>query len=721
MASAIIRARWIILVVWLAAAAASVLYLPPIERAGGAALGALVPERADAIEAELRSKTEFAFPLLSRTVLVQRDPGGLNADQQLAALRRASRLTQGLEPGFDHVRAALPVLNTIGASPFARERSTAVLTYLFIDAELGARARRNIAERLRDQTEAPPSQFVGVTGLAPAQDEQSKRVADRLPLIELATVLLVLLAVGVRLRAVGAPLLTLGAVAVAYLISSRSVAFVGQEAGFPVPQEVEPVMVVLVFGIVTDYSIFFLGRFRSLLQEGGGGRAAARQTSVELTPIIFTAGITIVAATASLLVAELDFLRVFGPGLAFSVLVSLLVALTFIPAGIAAFGAALFWPRRLKPLPAAEAHRDLGVAGFVSRRPWLTIAGCSGVLAAACAGLLFIEFSNPIIRGLPKGAEARQAYVQAARGFAPGALSPTVLLVTAPDVADRRAELVALQRRLAQQRGVALVLGPAEQVAPGVRLGATFTEDGQTARMFVVLGSDPLGARAIRRVQRLQDRMPVLLARSGLPEAEVAFAGDTALSAETIEKTKVDLLRVAPIALLAMFLISALFLRALVAPLYLLVASIAAFAAALGLAALFFQGILGEQGITYFVPFAAAVLLVSLGCDYNIFLIGRIWQEARRLPLREAVPVAARGASRSITLAGLILAGSFALLALIPVRAFYELAFVMTAGLLIDTFLVRTLLVPALVTVIGERSGWPGRGLRPPDPIPRDT
>ena len=714
-ASAVQKARWFVFAGWLAAAAAALLWFPPIERAGGGALGALVPERAEAVEAELRSKREFAFPLLSRTLLVQRDPGGLSALQQLSAVRRAGRLARGEVPGFRHVRGALPLTNALGAAPFSRERSTAIVTYLFIDPALGMEARRNLARRLNALTVSRPGQFVGTTGLAPARAEQSRLVADRLPLIELATVLLVALAVGLRFRALGAPLLTLVAVATAYLISSRTVAWVGQQAGFAVPQEVEPVMVVLVFGVVTDYAIFFLSRFRSCLADGRPPRESARRATTELAPIIFTAGITIVAATATLLLAELDFLRVFGPGLAFSVLVSLLVALTFIPAGLGIFRSSLFWPRRPQSPPDHEEpvpRAPRGMATFGARRPWLTIAVCGALLIVASVGLLRIEFNNPIIRGLPADSEPRQAYRQAAAGFAPGVLSPTVLVLSDEGITQRRAQLAALQRRLRAQPGVAAVVGPAQQPVAGLRLGATFAKNGDAVRYFMVASTDPLGARAINRLRRLQERLPAMLRAVGLAGVDAAFAGDTALSAETIDKTADDLRRVAPAALLVMFLITAVFLRALIAPLYLLLASVAAFAAALGLAGFFFQDVLDHGGITYFVPFASAVLLVSLGCDYNVFLVGRIWQEAGRRPLRQAVPIAASAASRSITLAGLILASSFALLVLIPVRAFAELAFVMTVGLLLDTFLVRTLLVPALVTVVGERSGWPGRSVR---------
>ena len=170
--------------------------------------------------------------------------------------------------------------------------------------------------------------------------------------------------------------------------------------------------------------------------------------------------------------------------------------------------------------------------------------------------------------------------------------------------------------------------------------------------------------------------------------------------------------------------ILAVYLRALVAPVYLVLLAALAPLAALGLAVVFFQGVLGEPELTYFVPLASGVLLIALGSDYNIFLVGRIWSEAGQMPLREAIVAAGSGASHAISAAGLVLAASFAALALVPLAAFHQLAFVLSTGLLIDAFLVRSVLTPAVIALVGERSSWPGNRLaapartRVPEPAP---
>jgi RND superfamily putative drug exporter len=287
-----------------------------------------------------------------------------------------------------------------------------------------------------------------------------------------------------------------------------------------------------------------------------------------------------------------------------------------------------------------------------------------------------------------------------------------VVVVQGPGIARERRALARLERRLERLPGTAQVLGPSDQPL-AQPLGATLAENGDAARLAIVFDSDPLGGLAVNQLRRLEAAMPRLLRDSGLASARASFAGDTALVAETAADTLDDLTRVAPAALLVIHQILVAFLRALVAPLYLLASSTLAVLASLGITTYFFQDILGQVDVTYYVPFAAAVLLLALGSDYNVFLVGRVWQEARDRPLREALEVAGARSAKPIAVAGVVLALSFAALALVPVRPFRELAFTMAVGLLLDAFLVRTLLVPALIRLVGERSGWPGRALAP--------
>ena len=239
------------------------------------------------------------------------------------------------------------------------------------------------------------------------------------------------------------------------------------------------------------------------------------------------------------------------------------------------------------------------------------------------------------------------------------------------------------------------------------RLGVSVSKTGNAARFLVIFDSAPLDASAISHLKNLQEKLPSLLASAGLTGAQPAVSGDTALAQEVVSRTTGDLLRIAVAALLVNFVLLAFFLRALLAPLLLLSCSVLALLGALGLTTLVFEHFAHHDGVTFYVPFAAAVLLVSLGSDYNIFAVGHVWKLAKEMPLAEAIRRSVPQSTRAITSAGLVLAASFGLLAIVPLAPFRELAFAMAVGILLDVFLVRSVLVPALLTVVGTASGWP--------------
>ena len=426
------------------------------------------------------------------------------------------------------------------------------------------------------------------------------------------------------------------------------------------------------------------------------------------------------------MIAESPLFRAFGPGLAITVLIGLVVSTTMVPALMAILGRWTFWPAAG---PAAAPVDPQHPAGPGSARPgrkpvptrFLRIVGFRPVAAAVCVVVLglLVAASLPLgglraavspVAVLPAGNPVHDAAEAAAAGFTPGIIAPTTLVVAEPGIAAERAKLAELERLLEEQPGVAGVLGPSTQPLP-LELGLFLAPDGGAARYLLTLDSDPLGAEAIDTLRELRQRMPALLANADLPDAEVSYAGDTALGLVLIDNAATDLVRVAVAVVLVNLLLLVVFLRALVAPLYLLATTMLAVGASLGLTTWFFQDVLGRDGLIFYVPIAAAVLLISLGSDYNIFSVGYIWEEARRRPLPEALAVAVPRSTRAITAAGVTLATSFALVALIPVAPFEELAFAVAVGVLIDAFVVRSLLVPSLVSLVGRASGWPGRRL----------
>ncbi len=709
----IVTLRYPIIVAWIAAAVLMTLHLPSIGEGGGGELGGIVPEHSQAVRAEKESLSQFEFPLSSRTMIIERDPAGLTPKEQETIIRRDVQLSKRHAPPFQDLLGALPVPNTLPVLPFATEQGTAVLSYLLTPPSLGATKTTILAEQLASHRRAQgPAPQVEATGTIPAEIEQGNLISHNLIWLDIATVLLVLVIVGLHFRAVLPPLVALGAVAIGLLVATRLVGWVTEQTGVGVSSDVRPVMTVLLFGVLTDYSIFFMARFRAMLEEQEMDRVeAARRASGELLPVVATAGLVIALATGSLYFAQLGFLHGLGPALAITVLVAMLVAATFVPAALAILGRAMLWPRRAARR-AVPAEHTPGIGGravrLAVRHPILVATACCAFLLVAATGLLRIHTSNPQMTNLPADSSVNRGYVEASDAFVPGIVAPTTVVVEGSGVAHERSSLAKLERLLSQQPGVAGVIGPADNPLEKP-LGLVLAKSGNAARYMVVFKTDPLGARAISAVQTIRRRMPELLSAAGMSGTQALVGGDSALSADTANATHSDLLRVTPIALAVIFLMLALLLRALVAPVYLLAASVLGLLAALGLTTYFFEGVLGHSGISIFVPLTIAVLLLSMGCDYNVFLVGRIWHEARVRPLREAIEVAGGRSTRAITVAGVVLAGSFGAAALIPLDSFRELAFGMAVGLLIDALIIRALLVPALISIVGPASGWPGK------------
>jgi putative drug exporter of the RND superfamily len=771
----VVSLRWLIIGGWAAAVAAAIVFLPPLNPSSSATLSQLIPPGSPAARAESDVARLFGFPLDAAVAVVQRDPHGMPKATQYRAVRQAITVDQelagtssqaagadqaaaaaalakaglpaaaqaltgpvspGPPGGIPGLAGAFPLPNTSGLLHGTGEQSTTVITFLAFRPSTSFAAQVAGAQAyVHSYLSQPGDDVVGVTGPVPAEYAQGLIIQRDLFWVELLTVAAIAVIVGLRFRTVGAPLAALTCAGTAYVLAVRIVAWIAQRMGAVLPPDLDPVLVVLLLGVTTDYSVFFLDGMRRYHTEGVPRVKAARLATAEVTPIVVAAGLIVAAATGSLAVARTQLLQAFGPGLALTVLTALVVSMTLAPALMAVLGGALFGPRwaRTKPTPpqsqpaGARGPRAGGLrvrtARFAAERPMallIALACIAGLLAAAW-GVRDLRLGSPLIRELPASSEIVRASTAASAGFAPGILSPTEILVTGPGVASQTVALARLQRELAAQRGVAELAGPASLSGAPASLNPMLARSGDAARFVVVEQTDPLDATAIARVHALQADLPALGRSAGLTAVRFEVAGQTALTGDSINGIFADLWPVALAIVLASLLLLALFLRSLLAPVYLLAASVLAVFASLGLTMLICQHFLGSASLVYFVPFAAGVLLVALGSDYNVFVVGRIWEEAKVRPVRDAVAVAAPQASRAITTAGVALAASFAALAVIPLEQFRQLAIAMALGVVLDAIAVRSLLVPALVALFGRLGMWPAgtrlarpRGQSPP-------
>ena len=785
----VVSLRYLVVGGWAAAVVLAIMFLPPLSATSSGGLSNLIPPGSAAARAEADVAHLFGFPIDAAVAIVQRDPHGMPAvvrdralrqaiavDRRLsgqsggqlgtaaAALARAGHpdaarilsgpVSPGPPGGIPGLAGAFPLPNAAGLLRGTNEQSTTVITFLAFrpGTSFGAQTAGAHAY-VRWFLNRPDDHVVGVTGPVPAEYAQSQIIGKDILWVELFTVLAIALIVGVRFRSAGAPLATLACAATAYVIAIRVVVWLAGRMGVTLPPDLDPVLVVLLLGVTTDYTVFFLDGMRAQVAAGVPRIRAARLATAEFAPIILAAGIIVAAAAASLVVARTKMLSAFGPGLALTVLAAMAVSMTLGPALMAIFGGLLFrpvprWLRRQGVTRREGGGREPGrpparwnlrtrLVRFAAARPMallIAAAGTAGLLAAAW-GAHTIHLGSPLIRELPASASAARAGAAAADGFAPGILSPTEILVIGPGVARQTAALARLQHELAARPGVAEIAGPASLPGSAARLNSAqlnpaelnqtelnpmLAASGGAARFVVVENTDPLDATAISRVRQLQHDLPALARAAGLRGARFELAGQTALTGDSIGSVFADLGRVALAIMVVTLVLLVLFLRSLLAPVYLLAASVLAVFATLGLTIGIGQHILGYGSLVYFVPFAAGVLLVSLGSDYNVFVVGRIWEEARRRPVANAVAVAAPQASRAITTAGVALAASFAMLAVIPLEQFRQIALAMALGVVLDAIAVRSLLVPALVALFGRLGMWPGNRRARPERVPAE-
>ncbi len=705
LARAIVWLRFLLVAAWIAAVALASVDLPSAFESENADAGSLLPHSSRAIEVEEKAIETFGLPLLSRTIVVAHQPQGFSPAALAAGGRDIAATDQREGP---HAIRAVPLLDTPGLLASQRTATT-LLAYLYIPTSLSEDESQEAAESFAAGLgRASGAEAVKVTGALPGTRAETSIAESHILWVELATGLLVVAILAFYFGSPGVPLLALATVGVAYLGVDQALGWVGQRFDLSISSEVEPVIVGLLFGILTDYLVFFVSGYRRRLRAGTDSITAVTEVTAELLPVILTAALMIAGASLTLLISGVDLLASFGPAMAIAVLIAAAVALTLVPAALAIFGRALLWPRESRAAGHAEADRaESGsgargrLIGAAIRFPAVTVLFCVALLGVAASGVGHLALGNPVLRGLPPTSSVHQGYDIAAAGLGPGVLGPSMVVVEGEGIGERSDQLAALETELGEQEGVNGVLGPAAEPLP-TRAGLMVAPSGDAARYVVVLDGDPDGARASQALAEIEERLPALVKRSGLGEAEVGVTGDTTIATELTEDTWSALERVAPAAIAVLLLLLWVLLRSWVAPLYLVGVSVLVVVASLGITVYVFQDLLGYGELAFLVPVVSSILLLALGADYNVFLISRIWREAESAPLKRAIRVAGASAGRAITVAGLILALSFAAVMLIPIQSFREIGFALFVGLLLDTLIARTLLIPALVAMFGS-------------------
>ena len=708
-----------IIAAWIAAAVAAVMFLPDFGAASGFGLIQLVPSNTAASRAQATEQQLFGTSLADSPALVVEHSQRTIPAATLEKIGRQAQAVDGRPPSSappHEPSFALPLVNVPGLISASRLPATTAVTFLFFPARAVSGDITVGADQYAAATPRPPGATVGITGPVPAEITEGNLIENALVLLEIVTVLVIAVLVGVIFRSPVAPLVPLAGAGIAYMITRHVLGWGAHLLGIEIPSQLAPIMIALILGVVTDYSVFTLTGVRARLGAGERRAVAVRNSSSRVVPLVIAAALTVAAGTIALIGANLDFFHAVGPGMAVAVIISGLVSISFVPALVGVLGRMTFWPHlSWRPIDRSRVEVERGggrrlVARLISRRWAAAVAAlvCVTALLAGASELMHARLGSNVVTGLPSGSGPRVAADAAAAGFGAGIVGPTTLILQGPGIASQAASLDRLEAVIRRSSGVGAVVGPGE-LPLHFAASAFATASGNAVRMFVVLRDDPYNSAAITTFTRLQQSMPGVVSDVGLRSAAIAWSGATPSAADAVAATNTDIWRVALLAALLMSLVLMLYFRAVPAPLLLIASSVLGLAASLGVFVVVFQGPLGYPDVTFFVPVTAGVLLVSLGADYSVFVMGRIWEESRTRDMAGAVEVALPRASRAVSIAAVTLAASFAVMALVPVQPFREFAFIMGVGVLIDAFLVRSFLLPALLVLAGPRAFWPHR------------
>jgi len=545
--------------------------------------------------------------------------------------------------------------------------------------------------------EASGSATVSVTGPAGIATDTVEVFRSGGTTLLLATIGLVVVLLLVIYRS---PLLVVAALAgvgVAMRLTETVGALMADAGWFTISSQTSSIMTVLLFGVGTDYALIVIARYREAIAETDDLPAAMRSAMRGVTGAIVSSVSTIVLAMMALLLAVSPALSGFGPYLALGVASMGAVAFTFVPAVMLLFGRALFWPASVEKTAARGTGRIWNrVADTVARRPAAVLAGGLAVLVVLTAGLTGYKESYDFISGFRAETQSETGRDMIAAAYGPGEIAPATLYVHA-DGADPGATWSAAAEA-ADLDGVVRVGTP----RPG--------DDGQTAAIEIVFADDPYGPGALDRVGEMRT---AVASATGLDTDRVLVGGPTAEAADTRADLGRDTAVVAVAVLLIVAAVLGLLLRSILAPLYLVGTLVLSVTATLGLTTFLTVTVGGDAGIGNRVAVYVLVFLVALGVDYTIFLLSRYRQELVSTPPATALRTSLVRTGGVISSAGLILAGTFAVLTTQPIRELHQFGLAMAIGILLDTFVVRPLVVPAIVRMLGDRALWPSR---PPHP-----
>jgi RND superfamily putative drug exporter len=691
------RFRWYVIGGWIVIAVLVGATAPALESTQDNA--EFLPDHYESIKAANLQSEEFSDAFAPGAILViEREDGGkLSAGDQKAATDIAGELGPQLgektfqqtvvladEKGQPNLSADGTVM--FGVIPLADD-ATGYDPQAFDDA-------KDLRDDLADLTDGTDLR-IQTTGTVPQGLDSQEQGDKTLLIVGIATVVLIVGLLALIFRSVLICLLPIVTVSIVSVIATGAIGWANDVFDLKADSSVQQILVVVLYGVGTDYILFFLFRHRERLREGATVRDSVVHSLDRAGEAIASAGGAVIVSFMALVLSSLSIFRAIGPALAIAVFVTLLAALTLVPAIVSLLGKALFWPSKAwQREPKHGAFIRFGDA--IGKRPAVIALVSGGVMTAIAVFALGFNPSFDFNSSLPKGVESTEALETFQDHFSKGAAEPVPVLVDAEGADVAPADLDAFKTALGEAEGVDKVDGPVP------------SEDGSAYQFFLTLSADPVSDAAQDDVSGpIRDA-----AHEAAPDGTEAYVGGTpGIFADMSTAMARDYKVVFPVAAIVIMLILALLLRSLVAPWYLMAAVGLGFAASLGATVIAFQHIGGEPGLIFMLPIYIYLFVTALGTDYNILMIARLREEARegREP-REAASWAVRHAGPTIAAAGVILAGTFASLMLGGNTLIVSMGFALSIGIVLAAFLMALFFTPSLTALIGHAAWWPGHG-----------
>jgi RND superfamily putative drug exporter len=677
------RAKYLILLLWLALAFTAALLAARLPEAVDNDTLSALPRGSEAAAAVERAEAEFpGFPGSDELVAV-------------AVYARESGLTSADRAKAEADRTAFARYAEGGEAPAAFPSADGKALLLSFPLAGGDGEREASVTEVKDQLAdgAPPGLLTALTGSAGATEDIFDAFDGMDGALLLAAAGAVVLMLLLTYRSPVLWLIPLVCAVVASQVASAAVYLLASSGVLTVDFQGQSVLTVLVFGVGTDYALLLIARYREELRRHRDRHQAMAVALRRSFPAVLASAATVAVGLLCLLAAQLPATRSLGPVAAVGVAAALVTMSTLLPALLVLCGRWPFWPfvprytEAAAGGPGSDVAADHGVWATVSRgvgrRPRLVWLG-----AAVALGVLTLGIGN-LSLGLPAsetfttevGSVTGQRLIE--RHYPSGAAAPAEILATAGSAEQVAAVASAVE-------GVAEVRAP--EPSP----------DGQWARVQAVLAAAPDSAAAKDTVDRLR------AAVRAVPGAQALVGGDTSAELDTERAASRDNRVVMPLILAVIFLVLLALLRAFVAPLLLMASVVLSFAAALGAAGLVLAA-MGHPRLFYGLPLQVFLFLVALGVDYTIFLMTRAREEVGQLGHRRGILHSLTVTGGVITSAGLVLAATFAALTVLPLVASVQIGVIVAVGILLDTFIVRSLLVPALAVDVGPRAWWPSR------------